>query len=201
MGKHEVEYVRVERDNYPTPPWCVRALAEFVVLEGRTIWECAAGDGAMVRALEAQGARVYASDIEPRPELAETFDFLAPGLPAGLGRVDGIITNPPWGSGNRLAVEFVKAGLARITAHGGFLALLLPADFDSAVTRLALFQHPYFLARIALTDRPAWFARPDGRRPQPKENCVWHVWSRPLLRSPPPPVVRHAVARAKEAPR
>jgi hypothetical protein len=33
MGKHENGYARVERDNYPTPAWCVRALAEHVKTE------------------------------------------------------------------------------------------------------------------------------------------------------------------------
>jgi hypothetical protein len=30
MGKHENDYTRVERDGYPTPAWCARALAEHV---------------------------------------------------------------------------------------------------------------------------------------------------------------------------
>jgi hypothetical protein len=199
VGKHETGYVRVERDAYPTPPWCVRALAEFIALEGRTIWECAAGDRRMARALEAEGARVFTSDIEPHDGLDAVFDFLSPDLPPGLGRYDGIVTNNPWGKGNRLAVAFVEAGLRRIADNGGPVALLLPADFDSGVSRLHLFQHPFFLARIALTDRPVWFERTDGEKAQPKENTVWNVWSRPVLRFPAPPIVRHAVARADKA--
>ena len=138
-----------------------------------------------------------ATDIEPHAGLDLVFDFLTPGLPAGLERFDGIVTNPAWGQGNRFAVRFVEAGLQRIVADGGFFALLLPVDFDSAVGQLKLFQHPYFLARITLTARPVWFERTDGVKAAPKENCVWCVWSRPVLRSPPPPLVRHAIARPR----
>jgi hypothetical protein len=196
MGKHGTEYDRVERDHYPTPSWVIDALAEHVELANRRIWECAAGDGRMARALVVHGARVFATDIKRHSSLDSAFDFLTPGFPDGLGRCDGIITNPAWGSGNRTAVAFIEAGLTRIAEAGGFLALLLPTDFDSAVTRLPLFQHPFFAGRIILTDRPVWFERTDGGCEAPKENCCWCLWARPALRAPAPPVVRYAVARA-----
>lgn len=142
-----------------------------------------------------QGAKVFATDIEPHDGLDEVFDFLSPGQPKGLERYDGIVTNSAWGKGNRTAVAFVEAGLRRIAGNGGFLAFLLPADFDSAVTRLHLFHHSYFAARIVLTARPVWFERTDGVKAAPKENCAWFVWLRPVLRSPGPPIVRHATAR------
>jgi predicted RNA methylase len=146
MGKHEASYARVERDNYPTPAWCARALAEHVHLIGLRIWEPAAGAGHLARALGSLGARVFASDIDQHPDLDAQFDFLSAGLPAGLRQYDGCATNPPWGKGNRLAVAFIEAGLRRIASHGGFLALLLPTDFDSARTRLHLFHDPRFVA-------------------------------------------------------
>jgi hypothetical protein len=195
MGKHENGYARVERDGYPTPTWCARALVEHVHLEGLRIWEPAAGSGHLARGLETVGARVFASDIDRHPR----FDFLTPGLPAGLRQFDGIVTNPPWGAGNRLAVAFIEAGLQRIASCGGFLALLLPTDFDSARTRLHLFHDPRFVARISLTSRPVWFERADGERPAPKENCAWFVWQRQVLRAPAPPIARHAIAHPKDA--
>jgi hypothetical protein len=196
MGKHENGYARVERDHYPTPPWVIDALAEHVDLRGRRAWEPAAGDGRMARAIAAHRARVFATDIEPHSSLDGVFDFLSSGVPEGLGHFDGIITNPAWGRGNRTAVAFVESGLARIAEAGGFLALLLPTDFDSAVTRLPLFQHPFFAGRIILTDRPVWFERTDGGCEAPKENCCWYLWARPLLGVPAPPIVRYAISRA-----
>lgn len=150
----------------------------------------------MARTLATHGAQVFSSDIEPHEKLDAVFDFLGPGTPDGLGHVDGTITNSPWGFRNRTAVAFIERGLQRIAETGGFLALLLPTDFDSAVTRLRLFQHPFFAGRIILTDRPVWFERTDGGKEQPKENCCWALWVRPVLRNPAPPVVRYAVARA-----
>jgi hypothetical protein len=195
MGKHETGCALVRRDLYPTPFWCIRTLAEHVELRDRDIWECAAGDGRMVRALETEGARAFATDVEPYARLDAMLDFLTQGPPAGLAHFDGVLTNPAWGAGSRLAVAFIEAGLTRLANHGGFLALLLPADFDSAVTRLRLFQHPYVTARIALTARPVWFERSDAVKAAPKANCARFVWSRPVLRSPSPPLVQHAMAR------
>jgi hypothetical protein len=190
--------MRVERDGYPTPGWCVRALAEHVHLAGLRIWEPAAGAGHLARGLEAAGARVLTSDIELHPGLGAQFDFLSAGMPVGLRRYDGIVTNPPWGAGNRLAVAFIEAGLHRIASCGGFLALLLPTDFDSARTRLHLFHDSRFTARISLTSRPIWFERTDGIKAAPKENCCWFIWARQVLRSPPPPITRHAIAHPKD---
>ena len=141
---------------------------------------------------------MFASDIDPQPNQDTQYDFLAPGLPSGLCQYDGIVTNPPWGQGNRLATAFIETGLSRISSYGGFLALLLPTDFDSARTRLHLFHDPRFIAQISLTSRPIWFERTDGVKAAPKENCAWFVWSRPVLRAPPPPIARHSVAHPKD---
>jgi hypothetical protein len=200
VGKHENGYARVDRDAYNSPSWVARALAEHVNLAGLRIWECAAGRGELARGLESVGARTFTSDTDSHPGLDAQFDFLQPGLPPGLRQFDGIITNPPWGQGSRMAAAFIEAGLNRITNTGGFLALLLPTDFDSARTRLHLFHDPRFTARISLTSRPIWFERSDGVKAAPKENCAWFIWSRPVLRSPPPPVVRHSIAHPKDIP-
>jgi hypothetical protein len=194
MGKHENGYMRVERDSYNSPPFVARSLTEHINVEGLRIWEIAAGRGQLARELEAQGARVFSSDIEPHEGLDAVFDFLSPGLPPGLRQFDGMISNPPW----RLAVAFIEAGLRRISSHGGFLALLLPTDFDSARGRLHLFHDPRFIARISLTSRPVWFERTDGVKAAPKENVCWFIWKRQVLRSPPPPVARHSIAHPKD---
>ena len=86
-----------------------------------------------------------------------------------------IITNPPGGEGNRTAVKFLKRGLERAAKAEATLALLLPADFDSGVTR-----RPFFVDRlsatIVLTDRIVWFDRHDGEKEAPKENHRWFIW-------------------------
>jgi hypothetical protein len=148
VGKHEVGFERVERDAYNTPPWCVEALAQHVELADLEIWEPAAGNGQMVGALKGAGASVHAT-----------------------------ITNPPYGLRAKLAEQFVEIGLHHIARDGGFLALLLPIDFDAAKSRRHLLGgSTYFAGKIVLTRRIVWFANPE-KREAPKENHAWHVWA------------------------
>ena len=65
---------------YPTPPEPIRALlhAEMERLNDfDLIWEASAGDGALVREMEAVGLRVHASDLVDRGCGAEIKDFYA----------------------------------------------------------------------------------------------------------------------------
>lgn len=179
MGKYNRKYARVDRDHYPTPPWVVSALAEHVNLAGARIWECACGDGRMVEALYAAGARfVLATDIVDLgyPRFGEVFDFLSHGRPKTT--VDGSVTNPPFGYHGTLAEKFIEVWLQH-PERGGFLALLLPADFDSAKTRVHLFRDcPHFIGKIVLTRRVVWFNRTDGGREDPMGNSAWFLWQR-----------------------
>ena len=175
MGKHETGYRRAERDLYPTPPWVVDALALHLDLHRGHIWEPACGPGRMVDALRAHGATVYASDVVNYGGTQdEVLDFLSDREPR-LTDFSAIITNPPGGEGNRTAVKFLKRGLERAAKAEATLALLLPADFDSGVTR-----RPFFVDRlsatIVLTDRIVWFDRHDGEKEAPKENHRWFIW-------------------------
>jgi hypothetical protein len=192
MGKHETGYPRIHRDHYPTPSWVVEALAEKVDLIGRRIWEPAAGTGQMVTALRLHGAKVYATDIEQRRfPLDQVLDFIS--APTPKFDFDTIATNPPFGSQGKTAETFIEVGLGHITKRGGTLALLLPVDFDSAKTRHRFFADcPSFAAKIVLTQRVAWFERPDGERANPKENSTWFLWQCPLLQIRQPPIVLYA---------
>jgi hypothetical protein len=171
MGKHEVGYARVERDNYPTSElWPVEALAAHVNLSGKTVWEMACGGGDMVRSLQAIGCHVFASDIVSYGQHQDVVhDFLSPTMPAGLPAIDALITNPPFGPRGRLATEFIEIGLKYVLERNALLALLLPTDFDAAKTRRHLFGG-------WLTKRCVWFPRTDGKREAPKENTSWYVW-------------------------
>lgn len=205
MGKHDngASYARVKDDFYPSPDWVVEALCEFVRLRGRWVWEPACGDGRMALALRRAGARVYASDIVDRgyAGLNKRFDFAASTAtsnPKVIDRDPVIITNPPMSevgkSDSRLAMKFIEAGLRR-TEQRGSMALLLPPDFDSGVTRTKFFADcPRFAGKIVLLDRPVWFSRSDGGRAAPKENRVWFLWSHDPERTAP--VILYARTRA-----
>ena len=184
MGKHEAGFARVAKDHYPTrEAWVTSALIEHVNITGLLVWEMAAGAGDMAAVLKAAGARVFCSDIADYGyPLDALFDFTLDNVLPPFDNFDALITNPPGGPRNQLAVKFIEAGLTRIF-RGGFLALLLPVDFDSAGTRRRLFcDCPYFTAKIILTRRIIWFERTDGEREAPKENYAWFIWSRPVLR-------------------
>jgi hypothetical protein len=189
MGKHETGFARVARDHYPTrEAWVTEALLDHLDVAGLKIWEMAAGAGDMAKVLKGAGAWVFCSDIADYGfPLDALFDFTSADMPPLLD-FDAMITNPPAGLRNHLAVKFIEVGLTRIP-RGGFLALLLPVDFDSGVTRRPFFcDCPYFTGKIVLTRRIVWFERTDGEREAPKENYAWFVWSRPVLRHRPPPI-------------
>jgi hypothetical protein len=90
-------------DFYPTPAEPTRAFLAAEIDRLRdfgTIWEPAAGDGAMVREFRALGLDVVASDLIDRgcgAEIRSFYDFATAPAPA-------IVTNPPfaecgWGNG------------------------------------------------------------------------------------------------------
>jgi hypothetical protein len=198
MGKHDDGYARIPRDLFPTPPWPTQALCQHVAVAGRTVWELASGTDQMAVELRAAGARVYCTDIHDYGCQDEVFDFLSGRRPR-LDHWDGAITNPPFGPRGKTAEGFIKVGL-RLLPPGGLLALLLPLDFDSAITRHDLFGGcPHFRGKIVLLRRIVWFARMDGKREAPKENHAWFVWtngpSDMLAWAHSEPVIRYASGR------
>jgi hypothetical protein len=191
MGKHETGFARVERDFYPTPSWVTEALGEHVDLAGKRVWEPACGDGRMSEVLKALGASVFSSDVEDRGYSGTDalLDFLVARPPQ---RFDGIVTNPPYGLRAKLAEKFIQTGLRHI-ADGGFLALLLSIDFDSATRRPRFFADcPAFTGKIVLTERVVWYANPDPRRENPKENTAWFIWSSPAPLRVRQPVIMYS---------
>jgi len=190
MGKHETGYTRIPRDLYPTPAWVIAALAEHIDFQNLTVWECACGDGRMSEALKLAGcSRVYSTDIFDYGYAGqdEIFDFLS-GEPKLPGLPDGIVTNPPFGKRGKLAEAFIEAGLRRIASYGGFLALLLPHEFDCAKSRRRFFGDcPDLVGKITLRKRVKWFEHPGKPKRSPKENSAWFLWARdaPRVRQRP----------------
>src|SRR5262249_12422482 len=177
MGKNETGFARQDRDFPPTSPRAIEALAEQVDLRGKRILDHAYGDGSITRALEAAGACVTAFNIEIYGN-GRGRDFSWDVFPVEF---DGIITNPPYGPRGKTAESFIETGIRRL--GNGFLAFLLPADFDSVVTRRRFFDEcPAFTAKIVLTRRVKWFQNPTNPKVIPKENSAWFLWVGPVLR-------------------
>jgi len=81
------------------------------------IWECACGDGAMLKVLGSKGNDVFSSDLYDREYGEAGLNFLASERPA-----DNIFTNPPYNS----AQQFVEKG---VELANNKLALLLRLAF------------------------------------------------------------------------
>jgi hypothetical protein len=157
-------------DAYFSPPEAVISLlhieADYLP---RRIWEPAAGDGAIVRPLEAAGFTVIASDIA---------DYGLRGCQSGINYlttkarpdVDGIITNPPY----KLAMRFAERALEEVP----YLALLLRTNFLESTARLPFFRK-FQPARIWISSRRLPMMHRYGwQGPRaPSNTCfAWFVW-------------------------
>lgn len=172
------KYERRENDLYETPEWVTRALLRhFPVQKHWRILEPAAGNHKIADVLREAGAGVITLDIKTydRPH-----DFEQDFLTFNLGRADAIITNPPYGLQNRLAVWFVEHALA---STDGMVAMLLTAKFDFGKTRRRLFSDSTrFAAKINLIDRISW----TGDGVTGTEDHAWYVWGpEPVIRQRP----------------
>lgn len=175
MSRTASGYERKANELYETPEWVVDALGEVLPLRGRHIWEPACGPGKMCAALKARGSIVTGTDIVDYGSTHQSglYDFTSDD-PVPVGATHGIVTNPPYGHRNKMAVAFVEKGIARLRA-GAFLALLLPVDFHCAKTRRRFFADcPHFTAKVVLTKRINWFEEGDSGN---TENHAWFVWS------------------------
>jgi hypothetical protein len=163
-------YARKENDLYQTEPWATEALLRRFPVDGLLVWEPAAGNHLMADVLAEAGAKVLTSDIATYDrQHDEVCDFLDESFKTK--NPSAIITNPPYGKGNRDAVRFAELALERC---GGLVALLLTAKFDFGKTRRHLFRdNPRFAAKIALVDRIQWFPGESSGT----EDHAWYVWA------------------------
>jgi len=165
---------REERDFYPTPPEPTRALIAVELTRLRdfpTIWEPAAGDGAMAREMCGIGLDVTASDLVDRGCGAEIRDFYT------FTRRDrpsrAIVTNPPfaevgWGNGK---ARWLYHALDTLDIE--YMALLLNWTFPGA-GGLASFWAKYPPARVYLM---RWKIDFTGQGAPPMLNG-WFVWDK-----------------------
>jgi hypothetical protein len=169
-------YARKENDLYQTEPWATRALLRHLSVMGKIVWEPAAGNHLLADVLREAGAKVRTSDIAIYDRKYDAiFDFLIDRSHSEPS-VQAIITNPPYGKGNRDAAKFARLALERCN---GWVALLLTAKFDFGKTRVDLFgRNPRFIAKIALLDRIQWFPGETSGT----EDHAWYIWG-PSIRA------------------
>lgn len=165
-------FERKHHDLYETEKWATEALLRHFPVNGLTVWEPAAGNHLMADVLREAGADVITSDIAAYDRKHHfVLDFIGGDREARPEHLSAIITNPPYGKGNRDAVRFAELALERCD---GLVALLLTAKFDFGKTRRHLFQdNPRFCAKIALLDRISWA----GNGETGTEDHAWYVWT------------------------
>jgi hypothetical protein len=150
-------YVAQGMDACQTPPYALDPLLPYLN-KFKTIWEPAAGEGYLVRALEDHKFNVVASDILKRKNF---FDY-EPASPW-----DCIITNPPF------SVKF--KWLARCYQLGRPFALLMPVETLGARTAHKLFKHHG--VQIILLDRRVNFKMPfKGWDSSAQFPTAWFSW-------------------------
>lgn len=161
-------------DFYPTPPEPTRALLAVEAERMRdfvTIWEPAAGDGAMVREMAALGLAVFASDLIDRgcgAKIQNFYDFTEASRPARA-----IVTNPPfaecgWGNGK---ARWLYHALDTLGVE--YMALLMNWGFPGA-GGLGPFWAKHPPARVYLM---RWKVDFTGQGAPPMLNA-WFVWDR-----------------------
>src|SRR6516225_2312233 len=138
MSQRRSGYARQRDEEYFTPAWVARVLAPFLRQSGAVHpWDPAAGAGNLVRTLSDEGFQVTGT----------TDDFLAKS--SAPPNVDATVTNPPFGTGGRLACKFIEHALELTPIVG----MLLRIDFDSGVTRTHLFRDNLIFEKIVLLHR------------------------------------------------
>ena len=165
MSKRAPQFARSPRDFYPTPAVAVAPLVRHLQ-HGTMFAEPCAGNGALVRHLEAAGMScLWASDIEPQaPDIAKRDAF--EGLHAAAESADFIITNPPWERStlHRMIVTFSDE---RPTW------LLFDADWIHTWQAVPFLPR---LRKVISVGRVKWIADSPFCG---KDNCAWHLFDRP----------------------
>lgn len=161
------ERKRHEYDNYSTPPDITQALLDsnWRPSKGATVWECAAGEGAMVDVLDVNGYSWIGTELREntRADIIGGVDFLSNRPPETL-RAYQIVTNPPF----NLAEDFIRRAY---DLEVDYLALLLKMTYWNAKTRLTLFDECQPLAVLPLT----WRMDCTGQG-SPTMDVAWYVW-------------------------
>jgi hypothetical protein len=157
---------REKDDFYSTPPEPTRAFLSYErdrLKVFPSVWEPAAGDGAMVREMKACGLSVTASDLVDRgagAEILSFYDYAAAPAPA-------IVTNPPFNECN--SGRWITHALEVLGVE--YMALLLPFNWPGAESRAGLWAK-HTPARVYLM---RWRIDFTGKGAPPMLNA-WFVW-------------------------
>lgn len=129
-ASNHVAEERQSHDYYATDPKALEKLLEVEKFD-KYVWECACGEGHLVRVLETNGYEVEASDIVKRGYNCKIIDFLQYRFNYG----GDIITNPPY----KYAQEFVEKAID-VVEYGHKVAMFLKVQFLEGQKRRKMFE-------------------------------------------------------------
>jgi len=175
-------YERLENDAYYTRDIvCMDALMwgigdSGLVSEESVVWEPFAGGGHITNFLQNRDITVLSTDINPQSEMFLKNDYLEnPNYGFQDGRVKMVVTNPPFEKS--FAEKFVRDMVVRCDDVPDFTAaILLRNEWDSAGTRLDIFDSVYFNRKIVITQRPKWTKITKDSK-SPRHNYSWFIFS------------------------
>ena len=165
-------------DAYFSPYEAVWPLIDLEPNMPRNIWEPAAGNGVIVRALKQNGFKVTASDL---------LGYWARGLQIQIGvnyldaicpdHVSGIVTNPPY----MLAMEFIQKAMEEVPYH----AWLLRTNFLESQDRFKFFKkHPPARVHVSSRRLPMMHRLGyDGPKSSSNTCFAWFVWDQSTPKS------------------
>ena len=123
-ASNHTEKERETNDFYATDPIAIDKLIKKFSIP-HNVWECACGNGTLVKRLKDLGHFVFASDIIDRGCSDKLIDFLTINkVPEELGNDFCILTNPPYSAG----CEFVTKSLDLLD-NGQFVIMFLKLQF------------------------------------------------------------------------
>ena len=164
MGKRS-DFVRVERDFYPTPYEAIVPLLSHLK-EKTWFHEPCAGDGSLIEHLKKHGHKCHcASDIEPQAEgifQQDALEWIKPEFEYGD---TCFITNPPW---NRKILHPLIEHLSNIAPTW----LLFDADWMHTKQSI-----PYLtrLKKVVSIGRVKWIKDSKGSG---KDNSCWYLFDK-----------------------
>lgn len=161
-------------DDFPTPPWATRALAEHVIGPEGTCLEPACGRGYMSAALAEYFDEVISSDMLDYG-FGSVADFLSSTYEANS--FDWVITNPPF----KLAEKFIIRSM-KIARRG--VAMLTRTVFIESVgryKRLFKFNSPSRVAQFV--ERVPMVTGRLDRKASTATGYAWLVWEKDRLGS------------------
>ena len=159
--------VRRDNDAYYTlqAQTAIDALVEYAQVGGHILEPCV-GRGHLVEALRKRGRGfLTTNDIDPEVDAHFTLDVSRPFEHANIGRVDWVVTNPPFSK----AFEILKQMLP--LAHEGVALLLRLSFLEPTYERGAwLAKHPPDLLVVT----PRFSFTGDGKTDS--VTTAWYVW-------------------------